>query len=150
MLPFYVLHYIHFTINYRITVTSTESSPVHAYMFYPHASNTEKCSDAIPPKHHQHHRLTTYNDTCWGSQLGNAVQEGIQLPLFKFQSMSGAIVLLSGGPITWKPEQQDRTSLSLCEAEIQATNTGWHHTVNTRNMISFLSSLGYSIHIPVP
>jgi hypothetical protein len=60
--------------------------------------------------------------------------------------MSGAIVMISGGPISWKAEQQERPSLSSCEAEIQATNTGLHLTVNTRNMISPLSSLGYPIH----
>jgi hypothetical protein len=127
----YVLHYIHSTINYGITFTSKESSALHAYMFYPHTSDTEAYSNSIPPNYHQHHHLTTYIDACWGSQLGNAVQEGIQLPLFKFQSMSCAIVMCSGGPISWKAEQQERTSLSLCKAEIQATNTGLRLTVNT-------------------
>jgi hypothetical protein len=82
--PLYVLHYIHSTIGYGITFTSTESSPLHAYMLYPHASDTEAYSNAIAPKHQQHHHLTTYSDACWGSQLGNAIREGIQLPLFKF------------------------------------------------------------------
>jgi hypothetical protein len=127
----YILHYIHSTIDYGITFTSTKSSPLHAYIFYPHASDTEAYSNAIPPKYQQHHCLTTYSDTCWGSQLKNAVREGIHLPLFKFQSMSGAIVMRSNGPISWKAEQQERTSLSLCEAEIQATNTGLRLTVNT-------------------
>jgi hypothetical protein len=115
-------------------------------MFYPHAYNIEAYSDAISPKHHQHCRLTTYSDACWGSQLGNAVREGIQMPLFKFQIMSGAVIMRSGGPISWKAEQQERTSLSLCEAEIHATNTGLQLTVNTQNMISSLSSLDYPIH----
>ncbi len=35
--------------------------------------------------------------------------------------------------------------MSLCEAEIQATNTGLHLTANTGNMISSLSPLGYPI-----
>jgi hypothetical protein len=59
--------------------------------------------------------------------------------------MSSAIVMRSGGPVSWKAEQQERTSLSLCEAEIQATNTGLRLAVNTQNMISSLSSLGYPI-----
>ncbi len=143
----YVLHNIHSTINYRITFTSTESSPLHhVYMFYPCASDTEAYSDAIPPKHHQHHHLTTYSNTCWGSQLRNAILEGIQLPLFRFRSMSGATVMHSGGPISWKAEQQERSSLSLCEAEIQATNTCPRLTIKTQNMIFSLSSLGYPIH----
>ncbi len=114
-------------------------------MSYPHASDTEAYTDTLPPKTDQHHRLTTYSDACWGSQLGNAVREGIQLPLFKFRSMSGAIVMCSGGPISWKADRQDRTSLSSCEAEIRATNTVSRLTVNTRNMILSLSSLGYPI-----
>ncbi len=36
--------------------------------------------------------------------------------------------------------------MSSCEAEIRATNTGSRLTVNTRNMISSLSSLGYPIN----
>jgi hypothetical protein len=75
----YLLHYIHSTIDYGITFMSTEASPLHAYMFYPHASDIEAYSNTIPPKHHQHHCLTTYSNACWGSQLGNAIHEGIQL-----------------------------------------------------------------------
>jgi hypothetical protein len=84
-------------------------------MSYPHTSDTEAYMDTLHPKTDQHHRLTTYSNACWGSQLGNAVQEGIQLPLFKFRSMIGAIVMHSGGPVSWKADQQDRnrTSLSL-------------------------------------
>jgi hypothetical protein len=114
-------------------------------MSYPHASDTKAYTDALPPETNQHHRLTTYSVACWGSQLSNAVWEGIQLPLFKFRSMSGAIIMCSSGPISWKADRQDRTSLSSCEAEIQATNTGSRLMVNTRNMISFLLSLDYPI-----
>ncbi len=46
----YILHYIHLTIIYKITFMSNESSPLHAYMFYPHASDTEAYSNAIPSK----------------------------------------------------------------------------------------------------
>jgi hypothetical protein len=59
--------------------------------------------------------------------------------------MSGAVVMRSGGLITWKAERQERTSLSSCEAEIRATNMGSRLTVNTRHMISSLSDLGYPI-----
>jgi hypothetical protein len=90
--------------------------------------------------------LSTYSDACWGSQLGNAILKGIQLPLFKFWSMSGGIVMRSGGPIVWKADCQERTALSSCDAEIRATNMSSRLTVNTRNMISGLSDLGYPIH----
>ncbi len=102
--------------------------------------------NAVPPDTESHHRLSTYSDACWGSQLGNAVREGLRLPLFKFRSMSGTIVMRSGGPISWKAERQEQTSLKSCEAEIRATNTGSRLTVNTRNMISSLLSLGYPIN----
>jgi hypothetical protein len=105
----------------------------------------EAYTDALPPQPEHHHRLTTYSDACWGSQIGNAIRDGIQLPLFKFRSMSGAIIFRSGGPITWKAERQERTSLSTCEAEIRATNMGSRLTVNLRNLILNLQSIGYPI-----
>ena len=37
--------------------------------------------------------VSPHSNACWGSQFGNAIREGIQLPLFKFWSMSGAIVM---------------------------------------------------------
>jgi hypothetical protein len=108
----------------------------------------------IPPKDGQHHCLTTYNsNVCWGSQLGNAMCKGIQLPLFQFCSMSGAIFMWLGGPLSWKANHQGRTSLSPCKAEIRGTNFGCHLVVNTRNIISSLSSLGYPItnaEVPTP
>jgi hypothetical protein len=59
--------------------------------------------------------------------------------------MSGAIIFCSGGPLTWKAERQERTSLSTCEAEIRATNMGSCLTVNLRNLILHLQSIGYPI-----
>ena len=141
----YVLQYTHSTINYGFTFTSAEKAPLHTYMTFPHSSDTEAYDDALPPCAGQHHRLTTYSDACWGSQIGNTIRDSIQLPLFKFCSMSGAIVFRSGGPITWKTDRQERTSLSSCEAEIRATNMGSRLTVNVRNMILHLASLGYPI-----
>ncbi len=114
-------------------------------MLYPPASDTETYTDALPPKPDQHCRVTTYSNACWGSQLGNGIREGIQLPLFKFRSMSGAIVMRSSSPISCKAEWQERKSLSSCEAEIRATNTDLRLTVNAHNMISSLLSLGYPI-----
>ena len=141
----YALHYIHSTIDYGFTFTSTAQVPLHTFMSFPPSSDTEAYSDAIPPSPTQHHRLSTYSDACWGSQIGNAIRDGIQLPLFKFRSMSGAIVMRSGGPIAWKAERQERTALSSCDAEIRATNMGSRLTVNIRHMISSLSDLGYPI-----
>ncbi len=141
----YVLHYIHSTNDYGMSFSSEETAPLHTYMTFPHSSDTEAYSDAIPPHPKHHHRLTTYSDACWGSQIGNAIREGIQLRLFKFRSMSGAIIFRSGGPLTWKAERQERTSLSTCEAEIRATNMGSCLTVNLQNLILHLQSIGYPI-----
>ncbi len=80
----YVLHYIHSMIDYGFTFTSAEKSPLHTYMTFPHSSDTKAYEDALPPWTNQHHRLTTYSNACWGSQIGNAIREGIHLPLFKF------------------------------------------------------------------
>jgi hypothetical protein len=149
----YALHYIHLTIDYGIMFTSAKHGPLHTYMSFPASLDTEAYTDAIPPSKNQHHSLTTYSDACRGSQLGNAVQEGIQLPLFKFRSMSGAIVMRSGGPLVWKAKCQGCTSLSSCEAEIRATNISACLTVNTRSMIFSLSNLGYPINdtaLPTP
>lgn len=124
-----------------------EKAPLHTYMAFPHSSNTEAYNNNLPPWTDQHHRLITYRDTCWGSQIGNAIREGIQLPLFIFHSMSSAIIFRSRGPITWKTEQQERTSLSSCEAkQSRATNIGSRLTINVCNMILCLVSLGYPIN----
>jgi hypothetical protein len=89
----YALHYIHLTMDYGFTFTSKEQTPLHTFLSYPPPLDTEAYTEAIAPLADQHHRLSTYSDACWGSQLGNAVREGIQLPLFKFRSMSGAVVM---------------------------------------------------------
>jgi hypothetical protein len=114
-------------------------------MSFPHPADTEAYKDALPSKMGNHHRLTTYSDACWGSQIGNAICEGVQLLLFKFRSMSGAIIFCFGGPLTWKTDRQDCTALSSCEAEICATNMGSCQMVNTRNLIADLSTSGYPI-----
>jgi hypothetical protein len=120
-------------------------TPCTPFLSFPQSSDTEAYTDAMPSKNNQHHCLTTYSGACWGSQMGNAIQAGIQLPLFKFWSMSGAIIFCSGGPITSKTDHQEQTTLSSCKAEICATSIGSRLTVNVCNMISHLSSLGYPI-----
>jgi hypothetical protein len=115
-------------------------------MSYPHPLDTEAYNNALPPKLGDHHHLTTYSDACRGSQIDNAIVEGIQLHLFKFHSMSSAILFRSGGPLTWNADQQERTLLSSCKAKIWATNMGSCLTINTRNMILHLSVCGFSIN----
>ena len=141
----YVLHYIHSTHDYGISFTSADKAPIHTYLHFPAASDAEAYEDAVAPKSSNSHKLTTYSDACWGSQIGNAVKEGVYLPLFKFRSMSGAIIFRSGGPIAWKSVRQEKTSLSSCEAEIRATNEASKLTVAIRNVASGMADLGYPI-----
>jgi len=141
----YVLHYIHSTHDYGISFTSEDKSPIHTYLHFPASSDTEAYDDAVAPTPSNSHKLTTYSDACWGSQIGNAVKDGVYLPLFKFRSMSGVIIFRSGGPIAWKSVRQDKTSLSSCEAEIRATNEASKLTVDLRNLAQGMESLGYPI-----
>ena len=127
--------------------TSAEKAPLlHPYMTFSHSLITKAYNDALPPKTNQHHCLTTYSDACWGSQIGNAVREGIHFPLLQFCSMSGTIIFQSGGPITWKTVRQEGTSLSLGDTKIRATAMGSCLTINARNLILHLKSLGYPIN----
>ena len=68
------------------------------------------------------YQLTGFSDACWGGNFGNGVPNGTPLELFKFRSLSGHLICLSGGPIAWKSIRQEHTALSSCEAEIYATN----------------------------
>ena len=47
--------------------------------------------------------------------------------------MSDVIVFCINGPLAWKIECQEKTSLGLCEADIKANCTGSKLTVATRN-----------------
>jgi hypothetical protein len=98
-----------------------------------------------PPTPAQRSRTTAYSDACWGSQIGNSVQPGRQLPLFKFRSMSGAMIFRMGGPLSWKAVRQEKTSLSSCEAEIRATNEGSKLMVATRNFATAFASSGITL-----
>jgi hypothetical protein len=142
----HALHYIHSTHNYGIVFTSKDKQPIHTFLHHPHKSDLEAFDDAVPPSHGEAHRMTTYTDANWGSQIGNAIREGTPLPLFKFRSMSGAIVFRMSGPLAWKTERQEKTSLSSCEAEIKATCMGSKLTVATRNFSEGFKSCG----VPAP
>ena len=73
--------------------------------------------------------------------MGNSVPVGTLHELFKFRSMSGAVVMRMGGPLAWKAVRQEQTSLSSCEAEIRATNEGSKLTRNIRNLASDFKSI---------
>ena len=75
-----------------IDLDESEGGECHSYLHQPDCLYLEAYEDALPPKPGRQHHLTTYSNACWGSQIGNAIYAGALLPLFKFCSMSGAVV----------------------------------------------------------
>jgi hypothetical protein len=111
----HALHYIHLTHDYGISFTSDRIGEMHFFIHFPPSSDVEAYQDALPPKHAHSLSLSSYSNTCWGSQIGNAINDGTLLPLFKYHSMSGGIVFMNGGPLGWLAECQERTSLELAD-----------------------------------
>jgi hypothetical protein len=147
----YALHYIHSTYNYGITFSLDNFAPMHSYVHYPPSTDIEAYNDAVPPKLENSNTISAYSDACWGSQLGSSVTDGKLLPLFKFWSMNGGISFKNGGPIGWLGKCQERTSLSLCEAKICATNATSKKAVDFRNLsCSMLDSGHFLPHIDSP
>ena len=130
----YVLQYIYSTHNFGISFSFRNKQPIHVYRHQPDESDIEAFSDAVPPKKGQEHLMTTYSNACWVSQIGNAIPHNVEIPLFKFRSMSSAILYRMGGPISWKSMRQDQTSLSSCEAKIYATSESAKITVGVCNL----------------
>jgi hypothetical protein len=117
----HTLHYIHLTHNYGISFASNNVGPMHSFIHYPPTTDVEAYTDTTPPTATNLSTLSSYSDACWGSQIGSTVANGTLLPLFKFRSMSGGIIVKNGGPHGWLSKCQERSSLNSCEAEIRAT-----------------------------
>jgi hypothetical protein len=141
----YALHYVHSTYDYRITFTSSVTSPIHTYVHFPTPSDIEAYTDAIPPSQTNCAPLTAYSDACWGSQIGSAVHDGTLLPHFKFRSMSGGVVFWQGGPLLWTAIRQDQTALSSGEAEIHASNETSKSVMGMHHLAKSIQSSGYDI-----
>ena len=118
----FAIHYIPLTHNHRIIFVSSAPAPINTYIHFMDSVNNEAYSDSNPPPSDLLASLTMHSNACWGSQIGLAVHDGTLLLLFRFQSMSGGIIFHKGGPIAWIAVQQEKTSLSSCEAKICATN----------------------------
>ncbi len=144
-LALYVLHYIHSTYNYGISFTSKDMVPMHSYIHYLPSTVVEAYTNAIPPKLLTTRTLLAYSDTCWGSQISNAVAKGTLLPLFKFQSICGGIIFKNGGPIGWLGKHQEYMSLSSCEAEMWATDATSKEVVDFRNLSHSVSESSHTI-----
>ena len=118
---------------------------MHSYIHYPPSLDVEAYEDVIPPKLGFLNTIFTYSNACWGTQLGSSVANGTLLPHFKFCSMNGGIISKNSGPISWLGECQEHTSLSLCEAEIRATNATSKEVINFWNLSCSVSEAGYII-----
>ena len=118
----HALKYLYSTSEYGISFHSDSRNTIQAFSHFPHHHDKEAYTDATPPSPSECHQLTAYTDACWGSQVGNSVPVGTPLDLFKFRSLSGFLICLSGGPVAWKSIRQEQTAQSSCEAEILATN----------------------------
>ena len=66
--------------------------------------------------------LQGFCDANWGSQIGSAVDDRVEIEMFKYRSMSGFLIMSCDGLIAWKAVRQQHTSRSTYEAEICATD----------------------------
>jgi hypothetical protein len=78
-------------------------------------------------------------------QFRKAVAEGTLLPLFKFRSMNGGIIVKNGGPTGWLSKHQECTSLSSCEAKIWATNATSKKVIDFCDLSHSVSESGHTI-----
>jgi hypothetical protein len=140
----YALDYTHSTHNYSISFTSESIRPMHSFIDYPLLTIVEAYRDVTPPTVTNLSTLSSYSNACWGSQIGSAVTDGMLLPLFKFQSMSGGIVFKNGGPLGWHSKHLERTSLSSCDAEICATSATSKKVVDLHNICQSCTELGFT------
>ena len=92
------------------SATNTHSTTT-AFVCFPFHHDVEAYSDALPPSAVEHCLLTGYS-----------VEVGSKIEMFKLRSMSGYIVLCTGGPVAWASIRQERTIHSSCEAEVRATD----------------------------
>jgi hypothetical protein len=100
----HVLHYIHFTHSYGISFTTDDTTPMHSYVHFPPSTDVEAYDDAVAPKSGSSNTLLVYSIACWGFQSRSFIADGTLLPLFKFCSMNGGIIVKNCSPIGWLGE----------------------------------------------
>ncbi len=151
----YMLYYIHLTANYDISFTSTEKAPLHTYMHFPHSSDTEDYGEMLfHPNQHNTISLPliathagAFNMVTWSGQVSNYLY--LNSEVWVGLSYSNLAAHLLG-------KLSDRSKHHSVHATLKHTllhNAGCCLTMNFRNMISHLSSLGYPItdtDLPLP
>ena len=125
----YILHCIHSTYDFGIFFSSRSQEPIHMYLRQPAFTND------VPPKKGREHHLITYSDACMCSQIGNAIPHGISIPLFKFRSISGAILYCKGGSYHME-SHLPRTELSqfLCSRNPRNQKSWQNHYCSSRSL----------------
>jgi hypothetical protein len=117
---------------------------MHSFISFPPTTDVEAYTNATPPSANNSSTLSSNSDACWGLQIGGAVATGTLLPLFKFKSMSGGIILKNGGPLGWVNKRQERTSLSSCGAETCATCAISKKVMDLQNICQSVNDSGFA------
>ena len=67
-----------------------------SYVHHPFDHDHEACTDARLPQARGFYQLKSFVDANWGSQIGNSVDNGVGIELFKLRSMGGYIIIHQG------------------------------------------------------
>ena len=145
----YVLRYVNSTVDHGISFHSANATPLQSFIHFSFAHDREAYSDATGPLPHDTHLLTSYTDACWGSQVNNSVPDGTEIPLWKYRSMSGFIIMRMGGPVAWKALRQNQCSRSSTQAEVLASDECSKGTKSLRLKCRDLSLKDYDAPTPM-
>ena len=116
-----MVRYLRSMTSHGLAYHSSASSVTSAYLHYPPSHDREAYTDATPRSPSA--KIQGFCGANWSSQIGGAVADGQEeVELFNYCSVSGYLIMRCGGPIAWKAVRQERTSCSMCEAEIRVTD----------------------------
>ena len=146
----YALKYVHSTVDQGIAFHSHNTdATLQSHLHFPFGHDKEAYSDAHAPLPHHAHLCTSYTDACWGSQIGSSVPDGTEIPLWKYRSMSGYVVMRMGGPVAWDAFRQDQCARSSTHAEVLATDECSKGTMTLRLKCRDLGLPDYKTPTPI-
>ncbi len=105
----HVVRYLASTLDHGITFSYDANGQLQSFLHFPLLRDL----------------LTGFSDSNWGpmdASKPKASSPPVERLPDSFKSVSGSIIMLSNGPVSWGAQRQDLTALSSCEAEINATN----------------------------